>query len=256
MTTPPRPDGSTPNPGSPEAIALGCRIVAETITADDARRFWAKVDKDSDGDCWLWTAATFKTGYGAFRLYGQALKAHRVSYAMANGETPRNLHVLHRCDNPVCVNPSHLFLGTPRDNMRDMSLKGRANPSKGEASKTAKLTQADVDEIRRSYRADELDQAQLAAKYRLHAAQISRIINGRKWSDSYIATGGTPKPLRARRLTGTYRKVGESNPQIPCACGCGTTIDRYDRYGRPRDYVSGHNATRRRSAASGKSRSN
>lgn len=93
-----------------------------------AERFWPKVDVRGHEECWEWTASRKERGYGVFSRPGHnngALKAHRVSWELANGPIPDGLCVLHRCDNPPCVNPAHLFLGTIADNNRDMSLKGR-----------------------------------------------------------------------------------------------------------------------------------
>jgi len=88
-----------------------------------AERFWNKVDRS--GECWLWTAATHDFGYGWFRLPHKKEYAHRVAYELAYGPIANDLWVLHRCDNPPCVRPDHLFLGTHRDNMNDATQKRR-----------------------------------------------------------------------------------------------------------------------------------
>jgi hypothetical protein len=88
---------------------------------------WARVDKSNASGCWVWTGARKSGGYGHFHHRDHGLiKAHRASWIVTNGEIPAGLIVCHKCDNPPCVNPSHLFLGTKKDNTRDMMAKGRA----------------------------------------------------------------------------------------------------------------------------------
>jgi hypothetical protein len=93
-------------------------------------RFWGKVD--TSGKCWLWTASLDGHGYGKFYVAPRVQSAHRVAYMIHHGEIPKGLMVLHRCDTPRCVRPSHLFLGTATDNSHDMMSKGRSH----QASKT------------------------------------------------------------------------------------------------------------------------
>ena len=93
------------------------------------KRFWPKVEKTSANECWTWLGAKLPKGYGKIAgrdWRGGWLYAHRVSWELHNGPVQDGLWVLHHCDNPSCVNPAHLFLGTNRDNMRDMQRKGRA----------------------------------------------------------------------------------------------------------------------------------
>lgn len=87
-------------------------------------RFFSKVDRS--GACWLWTGARTTAGYGSFRTAGKAWLAHRLAWFLLHGENPGKLFVCHRCDNPPCINPLHLFLGTAKDNAADMSTKQRA----------------------------------------------------------------------------------------------------------------------------------
>ncbi len=113
-------------------------------------RFWSKVEK-TDG-CWLWTGCIKRDGYGKVRISQRSFIAHRVSWELSFGAIPDFLHVLHRCDNPACVRPEHLFLGTQRDNVADMDAKGRRGEvnMRGERHPQARLTEADVRLIRSS----------------------------------------------------------------------------------------------------------
>lgn len=122
-----------------------------------AERFWPRVDKavgqGPDGTCWEWTASRNGDGYG----FSNHTMAHRVSWEIHNGSIPNGLCVLHRCDNPPCVNPAHLFLGTKKDNAADMSAKGRCYRQRMYRSVTPQVA-ADIVRLRKrglSYRAIE-----------------------------------------------------------------------------------------------------
>ena len=89
-------------------------------------RFWKKVNKKAGNSCWEWTGATNRNGgYGQIGVRGKIIRAHRLSWVWVNNKIPKDMHVLHKCDNRVCVNPDHLFLGTQKDNMQDCVRKGR-----------------------------------------------------------------------------------------------------------------------------------
>lgn len=111
-----------------------------------ADRFWLKVDVREPDSCWEWTAYRDKTGYGTFGIDGKKERAPRVAWALASGEIPDGLCVLHTCDNPPCCNPKHLFLGTRADNVQDAIRKGRHIT--GEMVGGSKLTEDNVHLIR------------------------------------------------------------------------------------------------------------
>jgi hypothetical protein len=107
-------------------------------------RFWSKVNRGGSGECWLWTACTFThTGYGCFGLRGKNLGAHRVAWALTNGDIPEGVCVCHKCDVKPCCNPGHLFLGTPKENSVDMAQKGRGGrPLKLDGPRVVELRRA------------------------------------------------------------------------------------------------------------------
>lgn len=110
------------------------------------KQFWTRVKKRKFKECWLWQGALDISGYGRFWCHGNDFKSHRFAWILARGEIPDGMCVLHRCDNPQCVNPDHLFLGTNADNTRDMLEKGR-----GRGGRKSRLSSVDVSRIKKMH---------------------------------------------------------------------------------------------------------
>jgi hypothetical protein len=142
----------------------------------NAQRFWLRVEK-SEG-CWLWTAALDKNGYGWCRAFGRSAFAHRVAWRLTHGAWPTQA-LLHSCDNPRCVNPSHLREGTQAENIADAVSRGRV--AHGERKSKLKVEQ--VAEIRKR-RASGAKVASLAAEFAVAQSTITRIASGQRWAGS------------------------------------------------------------------------
>jgi len=128
--------------------------------------------------CWLWHGALNDAGYGQWELgsSGRKLRAHRVMWTLTFGPIPKGLYVCHSCDVRNCVNPTHLFLGTVQDNLRDCREKGRH--ARGQTNGHAKLTDKQILAII----ADQRPQALIAKEYRIHQSEISRIKSRKRWT--------------------------------------------------------------------------
>lgn len=148
-----------------------------------AERFWPKVDRRGPTECWPWIGSRKPMGYGHLIINRKDYNAHRLSWELENGPIPAGMHVLHKCDNQPCVNPSHLFLGTHTDNMHDMDAKGRK--PRGEATRRHKLTADDVRAIRAKFkrRGVKLTNAsELAAKYGVTSGTVIQAVKRNTWS--------------------------------------------------------------------------
>lgn len=143
------------------------------MTATYLSRFWSKV-AIGDG-CWEWQAYRMKNGYGTAYVGGRKRTAHRVAFSLWHGKDPGGKLVCHHCDNRGCVRPSHLYLGSHKDNSSDMVERGRS--TKGESHPLARLTKSDVLAIRASKKSG----VALAREYGVSAPHISDILSGKKW---------------------------------------------------------------------------
>lgn len=173
------------------------KVIPE-LKQSEIDRLWAGVDKDGPiqshvphlGQCWVWTKHTYGRGYGRIQIRRTGIAAHRLSWFIHNGEIPSGQLVLHRCDNPLCVRPEHLFIGTNMDNTRDSIEKGRfrttgasglrnarytkpERTARGDRSGAAKLTSEDVLEIRKMLTNRKRGViASLARKYNVNVSTI------------------------------------------------------------------------------------
>jgi hypothetical protein len=182
---------STELPGAGAAPTLqgGGRSVELAFTDEDRGRFWARVSKLPDlPGCWLWTGG-LRRKYGSFGRSGRLYLAHRMAWELSYGAIPAGMSVCHKCDNPPCVNPAHLFIGTHAENMADMAAKGRSRGfpgdlhwsrqnldklPRGDAHANSKLTDAQVREVRAALGTNR----QIAREYGVSDTLIGRIRRG------------------------------------------------------------------------------
>ena len=138
-------------------------------------RFWSKVDIKGEDDCWNWKRNGFR--YGSFIIGNKTHRAHRIAWKLFNKkEIPEGFYVLHRCDNTLCVNPKHLYLGTQQDNMNDMKRKGRQSRLFGERGGRCKLTSLQVEEMRALHKTGKYSKAELARRFNIGWSQTQRIV--------------------------------------------------------------------------------
>lgn len=147
-----------------------------------ADRFWSKVHKTNT--CWLWTGSKSDKGYG--KLYsggpdGTTVRANRVSWELHFGPIPKGKHVLHECDNPSCVRPSHLFLGSHLQNMQDRDKKNRRIAIKGENHVMAKLCDEDIRTIRQLGN-NKIGQRKIGKQFKVSQRTVWRIIHRKSWA--------------------------------------------------------------------------
>lgn len=152
-------------------------VIARQMTLKERVLLNALVDESG---CWEWQGYIDKHGYGKTSVNGYPVLAHRASWQSYFGDINDGLLVCHKCDNRKCVNPNHLFLGTPKDNFLDMFVKGRGQAVVGEKHGSAKLTENQVLDIRRRYKAGAV-QRSLAKEYGVDPMAINKIVHNKSW---------------------------------------------------------------------------
>lgn len=165
---------------------------------------WKDIVIKDETVCWLWQGSTDRDGYGVKTIGRKQYRVPRIVYELTNPDITltTDIFVCHSCDNPLCCNPKHLFLGTNNDNTQDKIKKGRARYSVGSDNGMAKLTEEQVKEIRRRYNGEEITQEALAKEYGVCDKNISYIVNNGSWNALDGYTGVTKSvDLRHQKLT-------------------------------------------------------
>ena len=163
------------------------RIIPQ-LTPTQISKFWSKVNIENPEECWEWQAGYIR-GYPRFHIDRIGYRAHRISYLINFGSIDNDKFICHKCDNPKCVNPNHLFAGTPKENIDDMIVKGRSKHNKGEQCNSHKLFVADIVAIRslmqgyipkRGFKNPLV--RKLSIRYSISACQVLRIYNKKSWN--------------------------------------------------------------------------
>lgn len=155
-------------------------LIFPKLSEQTKTRFWSKVAITANPEkCWTWQAAKKEKKYGTFSIGRSMFRAHRTAFFISFDIDPKELDVCHKCDNPICVNPSHLFLGTNAENMIDKIEKDRQ--PRGVKNYNSKLNDEKVLEIRKLWATKKYSQTKIAKMFGVHRGSILQILNGRAW---------------------------------------------------------------------------
>ncbi len=190
-------------------------------TTRQIKGFWEGINILDKNSCWEWKRSVNKDGYGRTGVAGQDLIAHRVAYFLHYNENPMQLVVCHKCDNPICCNPHHLFLGTNKENTLDMVSKGRNQI--GENHIRAKITEEEVSKIKELYLTGNYHHPDLAKLFSISKRQIGRILRGEGWThleapDLTKVKGYTGRKLQKEEVLGILELHNVQNQPIKKIC--------------------------------------
>lgn len=162
--------------GYPRPFANGHHLQEKAID-----RLWRQIVKDPITGCWNWTGASNRYGYGRMSVFGKRTLTHRLSWEYHYGPIPSGMNILHKCDNPACCNPEHLFIGTQQDNIADMHQKGRDRSLSGESSAKARLSAEQVRQIRSMY-ASGVSPSAIGDQFGIKRCHVCNIAKRRIWT--------------------------------------------------------------------------
>jgi hypothetical protein len=180
-------------------------IPIPNLTVDEIKRFWSYVSIRGVDDCWEWKVNLRPFQYARFKTGNEGYRSHRIAYFLGYGADPKELFVCHKCDNPRCCNPNHLFLGTPKDNTQDMVSKKRHNV--GESKYFAKLTDKDIKDIRESIEFGNV----ICRRYKVSKSVINNIRNRKAWNHLPVTKTEHSASDTRKQLTRTTQCCGSKH---------------------------------------------
>lgn len=145
-------------------------------------KFWSNVQKGNPDECWIWIGSPSGNGYGQLRFEGVTYRSNVLSYLINKGNIPARMYICHTCDNPICVNPNHLFVGTPSDNAKDRQQKGRGRPMDGENNSNNRFTKESIIQMRSMFQKGYLCN-EIAHIFDTNPEYVRNVVKRKVWKD-------------------------------------------------------------------------